>query len=197
MARLYRPHIPLEVRCRVALRQLGTCADIDRKIMLESREAGGLGYGRLLETLLRVLAVRFLCPEDQLRLDHDPPLASRPRFRRGLGRKTRYQPDANDPDHLSYRPHGPEFAGSHLIKTNVRGEHGQHPDRVLIKKERRRLREKAGRGKGKGGGLRRDPGASLWRRAGSKPTRKGQKLRSANRWPARGTRKVNWRKAKP
>lgn len=48
-----------------------------------------------------------------------------------------YEPDANDPDHLFYRPHGPEFDGSHLIKTNVRGDHGQHPDRVLIKKQKR------------------------------------------------------------
>jgi hypothetical protein len=78
------------------------------------------------------------CNRHDLRLDHDPPLAARPRFRRGLGKKTYYQPPANDPDHLVYRPHGPEFEGSHLIKTNVRGDHGQFPDRVLIKRENRK-----------------------------------------------------------
>ena len=72
-----------------------------------------------------------------MRLDHDPPLAARPKHRRGLGKRTYYIPDANDPNHLFYRPHGAQFAGSHLIKTNVRGDHGQHPDRVLIKKNRR------------------------------------------------------------
>lgn len=48
-----------------------------------------------------------------------------------------YSPDANDARYLEYLPHGPEFDGSHLIKTNIRGRHGQHPDRVLIKKARR------------------------------------------------------------
>ena len=54
-------------------------------------------------------------------------------MRRTRAGKTLYSPDANDPEHLVYRT-----AHAHLIKTNVRGEHGQHPDRVLIKKERRR-----------------------------------------------------------
>lgn len=93
--------------------------------------------GCRLDFLLRLLAKQIGCDLSDLRLDHDPPLAARPKERRGLGKKTYYVPDANDPDHLFYRPHGPEFEGSHLIKTNVRGDHGQHPDRVLIKKQRR------------------------------------------------------------
>jgi hypothetical protein len=92
---------------------------------------------RRLEWLLFQIARAIGCDVKELRLDHDPPLGARPKHRRGLGKKTYYIPDANDPEHLFYRPHGPEHAGSHLIKTNIRGDHGQHPDRVLIKKARR------------------------------------------------------------
>jgi len=52
----------------------------------------------------------------------------------------RYAPHAHDPDCLRYRPQPPEFAGSHHVKTNVRGEHGQYSDVVLAKRERRRER---------------------------------------------------------
>lgn len=147
MAKLYRPTIPVEVKCRVALRQLAVVNPdwtIDNN--RPRRDAGymvgvvglaGNSLGRLLETLLPELAEKLGCKIEDLRLDHDPPLAARPKERRGLGKKTYYIPDANDPEHLKYRPHGPEHEGSHLIKTNVRGDHGQHPDRVLIKKNRR------------------------------------------------------------
>lgn len=134
MARLYRPHIPLRVRVSVASRQL---SDLGRHDMVLCVEKSTEACGARLEVLLAYLAGAIGCPRDQLRLDHDPPLAARPKERRGLGKKTYYVPDANDPDHLFYRPHGPEFDGSHLIKTNVRGDHGQHPDRVLIKKQKR------------------------------------------------------------
>jgi hypothetical protein len=133
--RLYRPHIPLKVRCRVAMRQLGELWPD------EALKAHDGKCGAFLDRLLFKLAGLLGCEVTDLRLDHDPPLAARPRFRRGLG-KARYQPSANDPDHLLYRPHGPEFVGSHLIKTNTRGDHGQHPDRVLIKRERKRVRKK-------------------------------------------------------
>jgi hypothetical protein len=135
MARLYRPHIPLAVRVAVASRQLeqrGRSA-----IVRTVKETTGT-WGDQLHHLLLYLAREMECEVADLRLDHDPPLAARPKERRGLSPKTFYTPDANDPDHLFYRPHGPEHAGSHLIKTNIRGDHGQHPDRVLIKKERRR-----------------------------------------------------------
>jgi hypothetical protein len=91
--------------------------------------------GFQLEVLLAYLCKAIGCPRGQLRLDHDPPLGGRPKT--GDGKRTVYTPSANDPDHLFYRPHGTEFDGSHLIKTNVRGDHGQHPDRVLIKKQKR------------------------------------------------------------
>jgi hypothetical protein len=139
MGRLFRPYIPLSVRCAVAERQMekavgclptnefGVIFRDDPKSKLKPR----------LDAALFHLAKIFGCEVDELRLDHDPPLGARPKERRGLGKKTYYIPDANDPNHLSYRPHGPEHGGSHLVKTNIRGEHGQHPDRVLIKKQRR------------------------------------------------------------
>jgi hypothetical protein len=126
MPRLYRPTISLSVKCAVAKRQL---------------EASGINpistqkLSTFLFLALDALARVWSCDRRDLRLDHDPPLGAR--CRSGEGKQTVYAPPANDPDHLFYRPHGPEFAGSHLIKTNCRGDHGQHPDRVLIKKMRR------------------------------------------------------------
>lgn len=134
MPRLFRPHIPLEVRCRVALRQLGHALPDEVLDVWPNKK-------QLLDSLLNQIAAYVPCRVADLRLDHDPPLAARPQMRAGLGR-TKYVPDANDPDHLFYRPHGPEFASSHLIKTNVRGDHGQHPDRVLIKRARKKCRRR-------------------------------------------------------
>ena len=54
---------------------------------------------------------------------------------------TYYIPDANDPEHLFYRPHGAQFAGSHDVKTRIRGDHGQFSDLALIKRERRRQKK--------------------------------------------------------
>ncbi len=139
MARLYRPPIPIETKCRVALRQLGEMF-IDDVIVANRfvpRDTRHRSLGRLLDEKLVALAELLKCEVSDLRLDHDPALGARPKHRRGLGKKTYYIPDANDPAHLFYRPHGPQFEGSHLIKTNIRGDHGQHPDRVLIKKARR------------------------------------------------------------
>lgn len=148
MARLFRPAIPVEIRCRVALRQLDE-KNIDSVIDANRprRDAGymvgvvglpGRSHGRLLIELCERLAEKFDCRVEDLRLDHDPPLGARPQERRGLSRKTYYVPDANDPDHLFYRPHGTQFAGSHDVKTRIRGDHGQYSDVVLIKRERRR-----------------------------------------------------------
>lgn len=138
MTRLYRPHIPLSVRCEVALRQLEyTPERIEKRIFSEDSRSGGIGFRAYLDELLKRIAAAIGCEVSDLRLDHDPPLGAR--MKRTVGHPPRqiYSPDANDPDHLFYRPHGAEHAGSHLIKTNVRGDHGQHPDRVLIKKQRR------------------------------------------------------------
>jgi hypothetical protein len=51
-----------------------------------------------------------------------------------------YEPDANDPEYLVYRPHGAQHAGSHDVKTRIRGEHGQFSDIAMIKRQRRRER---------------------------------------------------------
>ena len=118
MPRLYRPTIPLAVKCRVVLRQLGDFF-IDDAIIAHRGK-----LGKLLSEKLSDFADIVGCEVSDLRLDHDPPLGARPR--EGLGRKTYYVPDANDPEHLLYRPHGAQFPGSHDVKTRIRGEHGQY-----------------------------------------------------------------------
>lgn len=128
MARLYRPHVPITVKIAVAERQVTELS----RLAAPARP----GWARLL-WLLDVIARKTGCEIAELRLDHDPALAARPLMHKRKTGTIVYKPDANDPDHLFYRPHGPQHAGSHLVKTNVRGDHGQHPDRVLIKKARR------------------------------------------------------------
>ena len=126
MPRLYRPFIPVEVRCRVVLRQLG-------EMWPDEVINGTRGSLRvLLDDQLEKLAALLSCAVKDLRLDHDPPLGARPRFISGLG-KTRYVPSANDPEHLIYRD-----KRAHDVKTRIRGEHGQYSDLALIKRERRR-----------------------------------------------------------
>lgn len=130
MARLFRPHIPLEVRCRVVLRQLGEMFVGDVIAYNIKRRT----LGALLANRLRDLAV--LVAAEKFHLDHDPPLGARQR--KGEGKNTKYFPDANDPSHLIYRE-----KHAHHIKTNVRGDGAQHPDRVLIKRERRWVAKKS------------------------------------------------------
>lgn len=126
--RLPRPHISLEVRCRVALRQLGEAAP-NKAIDARRRSSGGLA--QYLSELLNVLAHSLGCHVDELRLDHRPALALRQKvFRDGM--HVDYEPPSDSVDDLSYLSHA-----DHLVKTNRRGDHGQHPDRVLIKKMRR------------------------------------------------------------
>jgi hypothetical protein len=135
MGRLYRPHIPLAVRVQVAERQAKEQPTLRFGAYWYVRN--NLTFRHRLDCLLEILAQRFRCEMSDLRLDHDPPLGARQRLQYSSVVKPIYIPHANDPEHLKYRPHGPQFDGSHLIKTNVRGDHGQHPDRVLIKKQRR------------------------------------------------------------
>lgn len=184
--KLYRPHVPLSVRVIVAARQLRAHGDKSSRSVLyglslsEPKNFPGdptLSFARKLAWLMSALAICLGCEVKDLRLDHDPPLGARPRRRRGLGRKTYYTPDANDPDHLFYRPHGPEHAGSHLIKTNVRGEHGQHPDRVLIKKARKLERSRNG---------------ETLRKASGFPKRSSQRKRVTDSAPKLGRLKRKW-----
>ena len=133
--RLFRPHIPLEIRCRVLLRQIGEMWPDD--CLAAARKAKSLSAYE--NGLKQMLADNLGCGTKDLRLDHDPPLGAR--RKKGEGKKTVYTPAANDPDHLFYRPHGAQFEGSHDIKTRVRGDHGQYSDIALIKRERRRQRK--------------------------------------------------------
>ena len=127
--KLYRPTIPVEVKCRVALKQLGELW-IDDAI-----EAHQGGLGAFLNQLLKKLSELL---GGKLHLDHHPPLAARKR--KGEGKKTIYDPPANSVDHLIYRE-----VEAHRLKTNVKGDGAQYPDRVLIKRERRRQKRKAKR----------------------------------------------------
>lgn len=162
MPRLLRPHIPISVRVEVATRQLGSATFEDR-VFREDEES----LGAFLARLLAALAKKLGCGVEDLRLDHDPALGAREKvFRKG--RHVGYVPAANDRDHLIYRG-----KHAHHIKTNVRGDGAQHPDRVLIKKQRKlERRNEPTRGK----------------KRASKPFA-SRPLRGANRWPPRGSRK--------
>lgn len=149
MPRLYRPSIPVEVRCRVVLSQLGELFidDVIREHRFVPRVVPARSLQRLLDDRLRKLAEQLACDVTDLRLDHDPALENRMKrtvvklSRRKVRQIMLYSPDANDPKHLRYRPHGAEFEGSHHIKTNVRGDHGQFPDNTIAKRERRRQKK--------------------------------------------------------
>ena len=139
MARLYRPNIKLAIRVEVAHFQCRRAGLWRARVHAKAQDT----WGGQLRVLLAALREHWgLGPDDQIDLDHNPPLAARKRT--GEGKATVYDPPANDPNFLEYRPHDPQFAGSHKIKTNVRGDHGQFPDRVLIKRERRRQKAEAG-----------------------------------------------------
>ena len=136
-----RPRVPEKVQIAVALRQIGRL-----RVPVTVEQFQNETQPAYLERLLRALAIILDCPRSELRLDHDPPLRARAYNPRVKNVAARYTPNANDPAHLLYRPHSAEFEGSHHIKTNVRGDHGQFPDRILIKRERRRENPKKKRG---------------------------------------------------
>lgn len=147
MARLPRPSIPLSVRLDVALRQLGY-TDKERQAFIGvGKEARCMG--KMLESYLVELANRMGCPRDQLRLDHDPALENRTQIKGYNDQIVRYYPNANDPEHLQYRPHAAEYAGSHHIKTNVRGDNGQFSDNMLAKRKRKIAKKQERRRAGK------------------------------------------------
>lgn len=128
MPRLLRPAIPTSIRCRVALRQLGEMWPDDVMAANKGR------LGALLADLLGRLADLLGCDVKGMHLDHNPALGAREKvFRKGV--HVDYIPPANDPEALLYRE-----AAAHRIKTNVRGDGAQHPDRVLIKRQRRHER---------------------------------------------------------
>lgn len=137
MARLYRPYIPLSVRVQVAERQFAW--HFPNGWEPYTLFASDWTLKRRLEFLLFHVARALECEVKELRLDHDPALCNRPRKRRGLGGKTYYFPDANDPKHLIYRS-----SHAHDIKTRVRGDGAQHSDLALLRIAKRRERKRAG-----------------------------------------------------
>lgn len=183
--RLPRPHIPLKIRCLIVLRQLGEMWPHD--VIQEWRANPTVApehrptYGKLLAERLRLLAALLRCELADLRLDHDPPLGAREKVFKN-GEHVGYKPGANDPEHLFYRPHGTGHAGSHDVKTRIRGDHGQFSDVALIKRARRRERKPAQK-----------PGA---RPTSSKSPKTGAQLKhraGKRRWPSRPFPKRNRR----
>jgi hypothetical protein len=126
MPRLLRPRIPFETRCRVLLRQLGELWPDAVILAMKGR----------LEVFCRLkmeeLAAVLDCEAKDLHLDHDPALGARQKVFDADGEHIGYIPDANDKDFLIYRE-----KTAHRVKTNHAGEHGQFPDRVLIKRNRK------------------------------------------------------------
>ena len=142
MSRLPRPNPTVEVRCRVVLRQLGGVFvdDVIKANRFVPRVTPSRSLSKLLHTKLTALAGLLKCEVSDLRLDHTWALENRPkRFKNGV--HVDYYPPANDPEWLAYRPQGTQFAGSHDVKTRVRGDNGQLSDNALAKKERRRLKK--------------------------------------------------------
>ncbi len=121
--------------------------------------------GRLLGLLIMLFGAA------KAHLDHDPPLRARGYNPRIKDVAARYTPNANDPAFLIWRVKDGNEPSSHRVKTYVRGEHGQYSDVVLIKRERRRERKK-------------EKAKARWPR---------RKMRSANRWPPKGSRKLGGR----
>lgn len=128
MARLYRPSIPVEVKCRVALRQTGELWPDEVIRVYRGR------HGFLLRSLLTNLAQMLRVEASDLRLDHDPALVNRIMHTGKAG--IWYEPAANDPEHLIYRT-----KAAHDIKTRVRGDGAQLSDLAIVRKRKRKAKK--------------------------------------------------------
>lgn len=116
----------------------------------------------MLGRLLVLLAEKLECTVAELRLDHNPALILRAYNPRIKDVAARYSPHAHSPDDLIYRStHG------HHIKTNVRGDGARRSD-TAERMHQRRMDENRGLRK-------RKPKAVI---------------RSANRWPPKGSQKI-------
>jgi hypothetical protein len=130
MARLFRPYVPIKVQLRVAEDQLLARG-------MPPPQFDPLTQRKLPAKQRLYLALRDLFDERKAQLDHDPALCNRRKIMRH-GSFIRYDPDANDPAYLIWRP-----ADEHNIKTRVRGEHGQLSDLAIARKRKRSERKKA------------------------------------------------------
>lgn len=154
MTRLVRPRIPLDVKLTIILRQLGGMPGYVNDIVAEACASRRLGVKH--DEALGRFANLTGCDVSDLRLDHDPALENREKvFRKGV--HVDYVPAANDPEHLFYRPHGTQFAGSHDVKTRIRGDRGQLPDNMIAKKNRNVAKRRARRAAGKATGFQKRP----------------------------------------
>ena len=112
--RRVRPYIPLEVRVQVAERQLRSVDNGDQRtdIWWALNRTDGLTLRDKLEVMLKALSEAL---GDVLQLDHDPALILRQyKVDRRKPPAAWYTPNANDPDHLIYRPlrdHGEKTFG--------------------------------------------------------------------------------------
>lgn len=171
MSRLPRPPIPLPVKVEVALTQLGE-KNIGLQIARAKRQRRLRAF---LNILLERLATHFGCTVADLHLDHDPALVNREKSVLINDRRCRvvvvpkgatvirYYPDANDPEHLRYRPKPADAEHSHDVKTRIRGDHGQHSDLAMARKNKNIARNRD-------------------------RTRRRATIKSANRWPPKGSR---------
>lgn len=133
----FRPPIPVEVKCRVAIRQLGFAGSVDTILGLHRYRPGGeaKGFTALLPKLLGDLALKLGCEVKLLRLDHDPALV----LREFNARTLIYTPDANDPDYMLYR-----VKEAHDFKTYKKGDGARRSDiseMVHQRRVKRRLEE--------------------------------------------------------
>lgn len=101
--------------------------------------------------------------EGKLELHHRPALLNREQVKIA-GVVIGYLPDANDHRYLVYLPED-----EHDIETRVRGQGAQLSDLAQARKNKRIARRLSGTKK------------------------RGPKLRSASRWPPKGSRKINWK----
>lgn len=139
MSRLPRPPIPLAVQLNAALRQLSPGINPEAVAIHVAAMKRARRLGVRLAQVKESIARGFGCEVSDLRLDHTLALENRTKvFVSNV--HVDYDPPANDPGWLGYRPHGAEFDGSHDVKTRIRGDRGQLSDNALAKKERRRLR---------------------------------------------------------
>jgi hypothetical protein len=130
--KLWRPHVPISVKIRVAERQLASGGP-DMVLGLIAACSEGVRK-EMSATQYLPLLLSKLGP-GPWHLDHEPPLMLRQR------KGERYIPDANNPDYLIWRT-----KEAHRIKTFVRGDGAQLSDagkrRKEIRKRKRATRPK-------------------------------------------------------
>lgn len=161
--KLVRPHIPLRVRVHVIAQQLQEHGQL---IDVLAATSFPQDKDRLAFMLKRLFG------DEKVHLDHDPALCLREIIdaEKGL-----YKPDANDPRYLIYRT-----KEGHFQKTFRTGDGAQLSDMGKRRKEKRRIKKTLGLRK-----LRPSDFAG--------PYLLPRRLRSANRWPPRGSRPLRGR----